>query len=75
MNGAQPSAGNMFELDAIAACFIGGVSTTGGIGRLCLSGLMRGVRTWRGEKFLLPKNVPVAAHLSSAELQPLGKFE
>ena len=27
MNGAQPSAGNMFELDAIAACFIGGAST------------------------------------------------
>lgn len=34
MNGAQPSAGNMFELDAIAACFIGGASTTGGIGRV-----------------------------------------
>jgi len=34
MNRAQPSAGNMFELDAIAACFIGGASTTGGIGRL-----------------------------------------
>lgn len=34
MKGAQPSAGNMFELDAIAACFIGGASTTGGIGRL-----------------------------------------
>ena len=34
MNGAQPSAGNMFELDAIAACFIGGASTTGGIGKL-----------------------------------------
>ena len=34
MNGAQPSAGNMFELDAIAACFIGGASTTGGIGRI-----------------------------------------
>ena len=32
MNGAQPSAGNMFELDATAACFIGGASTTGGIG-------------------------------------------
>ncbi len=31
-NGAQPGAGNMFELDAIAACFIGGASTTGGIG-------------------------------------------
>ena len=31
-NGAQPAAGNMFELDAIAACFIGGASTTGGVG-------------------------------------------
>ncbi|MSS83351.1 sugar ABC transporter permease [Actinomycetaceae bacterium WB03_NA08] len=34
MNGAQPAAGNMFELDAIAACFVGGASTTGGIGRI-----------------------------------------
>ena len=33
-NGAQPSAGQMFELDAIAACFIGGASTTGGVGRV-----------------------------------------
>jgi len=33
-NGAQPAAGNMFELDAIAACFIGGASTTGGVGRV-----------------------------------------
>lgn len=31
-NGAQPSAGNMFELDAIAAVFIGGAAVTGGIG-------------------------------------------
>jgi len=40
MNGAQPAAGNMFELDAIAACFIGGASTTGGVGRV--SGAMIG---------------------------------
>jgi putative multiple sugar transport system permease protein len=33
-NAAQPAAGNMFELDAIAACFIGGASTTGGVGRV-----------------------------------------
>jgi len=33
-NGAQPGAGNMFELDVIAACFIGGASTTGGVGRV-----------------------------------------
>jgi len=32
MNGALPSAGNLFELDAIAACYIGGVSASGGIG-------------------------------------------
>ncbi|MCL2490480.1 MAG: sugar ABC transporter permease [Propionibacteriaceae bacterium] len=34
MNGAQPAAGVGMELDAIAACFIGGASTTGGIGRI-----------------------------------------
>jgi putative multiple sugar transport system permease protein len=33
-NGAQPAAGNMFELDAIAACFIGGAAVTGGVGRV-----------------------------------------
>ena len=33
-NGAQPNMGNSFELDVIAACFIGGASTTGGIGRV-----------------------------------------
>jgi putative multiple sugar transport system permease protein len=31
-NSAQPAAGNMFELDAIAACFIGGAAVTGGVG-------------------------------------------
>ncbi|PYF97218.1 multiple monosaccharide ABC transporter membrane protein [Georgenia satyanarayanai] len=34
MNGAQPAAGEMFELDAIAACFIGGAAVTGGVGRV-----------------------------------------
>lgn len=34
MNAAQPGAGSGVELDAIAACFIGGASTTGGIGRV-----------------------------------------
>lgn len=33
-NGAQPAAGNMFELDAIAACFIGGAAVTGGVGKV-----------------------------------------
>jgi putative multiple sugar transport system permease protein len=31
-NGAQPGAGTMFELDAIAAAFIGGAAVTGGVG-------------------------------------------
>lgn len=31
-NGAQPAAGNMFELDAIAAAFIGGAAVSGGVG-------------------------------------------
>jgi putative multiple sugar transport system permease protein len=32
LNAATPKAGNMFELDAIASCFIGGASASGGIG-------------------------------------------
>ena len=32
MNWALPQSGNMFEMDAIAACYIGGVSASGGIG-------------------------------------------
>lgn len=32
LNSATPKSGTGFELDAIAACFIGGASTTGGIG-------------------------------------------
>lgn len=32
MNSALPQAGNMFEMDAIASCYIGGVSASGGIG-------------------------------------------
>lgn len=34
LNGAQPNAGTGFELDAIAACFIGGAAVTGGVGRV-----------------------------------------
>ncbi|HEX7351180.1 multiple monosaccharide ABC transporter permease [Brachybacterium sp.] len=33
-NSAQPGAGNMFELDAIAAAFIGGAAVTGGVGKV-----------------------------------------
>ncbi|WP_291379311.1 multiple monosaccharide ABC transporter permease [Demequina sp.] len=33
-NSAQPGAGNLFELDAIAASFIGGAAVTGGVGRV-----------------------------------------
>ena len=32
MNSALPQAVNLFEMDAIAACYIGGVSASGGIG-------------------------------------------
>lgn len=48
MNGAQPGAGNMFELDAIAACFIGGAAVTGGVGRVTgamIGGLIMAVMT------------------------------
>ena len=34
LNVATPKAGNGFELDVIAACFIGGASATGGIGNI-----------------------------------------
>ncbi|GGE59705.1 multiple monosaccharide ABC transporter permease [Nesterenkonia cremea] len=33
-NSAQPGAGYMFELDAIAAAFIGGAAVTGGVGKV-----------------------------------------
>ncbi|WP_024285500.1 multiple monosaccharide ABC transporter permease [Cellulomonas sp. KRMCY2] len=39
-NGAQPGAGNAFEMDAIAACFIGGAAASGGAGTV--SGVMVG---------------------------------
>lgn len=39
--GATNNYGNMYELDAIAACVVGGVSTTGGIGTV--PGIMAGV--------------------------------
>ncbi|PRY12454.1 multiple monosaccharide ABC transporter permease [Kineococcus rhizosphaerae] len=45
-NGAQPSAGNGFELDAIAAAFIGGAAVTGGVGKIqgaMIGGLLVGV--------------------------------
>src|SRR3954466_4670109 len=45
-NGAQPNAGNMFELDAIAAAFIGGAAVTGGVGTVVgavVGGLIMGV--------------------------------
>ena len=45
-NGAQPAAGQSFELDAIAACFIGGAAVTGGVGTVVgavVGGLLVGV--------------------------------
>ncbi|MBU2701427.1 putative multiple sugar transport system permease protein [Sporomusaceae bacterium BoRhaA] len=46
LNAATPKAGTGFELDAIAACFIGGASTAGGIGAVMgaiIGGLVMGV--------------------------------
>ncbi len=46
LNAATPRAGQGFELDAIAACFIGGASTAGGIGTIMgaiIGGLVMGV--------------------------------
>ena len=46
LNCAAPSAGLMFELDAIAACYIGGASATGGVGTIIgaiVGGLVMGV--------------------------------
>ncbi|RCX16872.1 multiple monosaccharide ABC transporter membrane protein [Anaerobacterium chartisolvens] len=46
LNCAGPTAGNGFELDAIAACYIGGASATGGVGTVVgaiVGGLVMGV--------------------------------
>ncbi len=46
LNAATPKAGNNFELDAIASCFIGGASASGGIGTVVgaiVGGLVMGV--------------------------------
>ncbi len=46
MNSALPKAGELFELEAIAACFIGGASASGGIGTIMgaiMGGLIMGV--------------------------------
>lgn len=46
LNAATPKAGNLFELDAIASCYIGGASATGGVGTIIgavIGGLVMGV--------------------------------
>lgn len=46
LNSASPTAGDGFELDAIAACFIGGASATGGVGSVIgaiIGGLIMGI--------------------------------
>ena len=46
INCADPKAGDGFELDAIAACYIGGASASGGVGKVTgavIGGLVMGV--------------------------------
>ncbi len=46
LNSATPKSGTNFEMDAIAACFIGGASTSGGVGTVVgamVGGLLMGV--------------------------------
>ncbi len=46
LNSATPKAGTGFELDVIAACFVGGASTRGGVGTVIgaiIGGLLMGV--------------------------------
>lgn len=46
LNAATPNAGVSFELDAIAACYIGGASATGGVGTVIgavIGGLVMGI--------------------------------
>ncbi|MEX1377390.1 MAG: multiple monosaccharide ABC transporter permease [Eubacteriales bacterium] len=46
LNAASPIAGKNFELDAIASCFIGGASATGGVGTVMgaiIGGLIMGI--------------------------------
>ena len=46
LNAATPKAGQNFELDAIAACYVGGSAVTGGIGTVIgavVGGLFIGV--------------------------------
>ena len=46
MNSAIPDAGNLFELDAIAASFIGGAAASGGVGTIMgaiMGGLIMGI--------------------------------
>ncbi|KZL90996.1 multiple monosaccharide ABC transporter permease [Clostridium magnum] len=46
LNAATPKAGTGFELDAIAACFIGGASASGGVGKVMgaiIGGLVMGI--------------------------------
>ncbi len=46
LNLANPKAGQNFELDAIAACFIGGAAVSGGVGRVVgaiIGGLIMGI--------------------------------
>jgi putative multiple sugar transport system permease protein len=71
LNLAGPTAGNSFELDAIAAAFIGGAAVQGGVGKVVgaiTGGLIMGVINngagllgWQTEKVMLAKGIVLLA--------------
>ncbi|MFI1988848.1 multiple monosaccharide ABC transporter permease [Actinoplanes sp. NPDC020271] len=71
LNLAGPTAGNSFELDAIAAAFIGGAAVQGGVGKVVgaiTGGLIMGVINngagllgWETEKVMLAKGIVLLA--------------
>ena len=71
LNRAGPTAGNSFELDAIAAAFIGGAAVQGGVGKVVgaiTGGLIMGVinngaglLSWQTETVMLVKGFVLLA--------------
>ena len=74
LNSALPQTGNLFELDAIAACYIGGVSAGGGIGSVV--GVIVGglVMSFINNGMIL-KNFPISAqYVAKASILLLAVF-